>query len=147
MRRKIRAPKRYEQDHGFCAFRPKEPSDAVVQNNRKRMTSRRLVYVIMNFPVGGLPYVDAIFKANQFLTKLYAETQEENAYLSKRDLERLGIHFPPGPRYKIFGYYLPDDFMTRKDEPTGYTYTDYLHMKSLLGEEPPKEGANPPKLE
>jgi hypothetical protein len=42
---------------------------------------------------------------------------------------------------------MSEDFMTRKDEPTGYTYTDYLRMKALLGEEPPKEGANPPKLE
>lgn len=111
------------------------------------MSSRRLVYVIMNFPVGGRPYVDAIFKANQFLTKLYAETQEKDAYLSKRDLERLGIRFPAGPRYKLFAYELPEDFMTRKDEPTGYTYTDYLRMKALLGEEHLKEGANPPKLE
>ena len=109
--------------------------------------SRRLVYVIMNFPVGGRPYVDAIFKANEYLTKLYEETQEKGTYISKRDLERLYIHFPAGPRYKIFAYEMSEDFMTRKDEPTGYTYTDYLRMKALLGEEPPKEGANPPKLE
>ena len=102
------------------------------------MSTRRLVYVIMNFPVGGRPYVDKIVKANPYLTMMFGKTVAENSFMSKHDLERLGIFFPAGPRYKMFPYEMPEDFMTRENEPTGPSYTDYLRIKSLLGEELPK---------
>lgn len=109
--------------------------------------SHRLVYVIMNFPVGGRPYVETIFKANQFLTKLFTEIQNEGSYLSKPNLERLDINFPCDPRYKMFAYNMPMDFMKYTPEPTGYSYTDYMREKYLEKLDKKNEAAAPPKLE
>ena len=111
------------------------------------MSHRRLVYVIMNFPVGGHPYVEEIMKANPYLTSLYRSIAEDNSYLRKHDLERLGILFPAGPRYKMFAYHMPTDFMTTENEPTGRRYTDYMRERYLEEFGKKKDAADPPKLE
>jgi hypothetical protein len=80
----------------------------------------RLVYVLMNFPVGCLGYVEDIYIANKYITKMYEENIDN--YLSKRDLERLGnARIPCGPRFKLFPYEMKEDFFktSRYDEKRG----------------------------
>ena len=94
-----------------------------------------------------------LFKANSFLTDVYYENLDTNdhSYLSKHTLERLHIHFPSGPRYKMFAYEMPTDFMTHENEPTGRTYTDMMkgkYLQKLQGgtNAITVTAANPPKL-
>jgi hypothetical protein len=89
------------------------------------MASRRLVYVLLNTPVGGRPYVEKIYKATPYLTEMY--NANVNEYLSKRDLERIKVFpLPCGPRFKLFPYDMPTDFMTRWTEPTGPDIIDRM---------------------
>ncbi len=66
------------------------------------------IFVFLNFPVGGKPYVDKIYKSTPFLENIFSLNKEN--YLKKRDLERLGIVFPAGPRYLMLPHELPRDF-------------------------------------
>ncbi len=60
------------------------------------MSARRL-YVFLNMPVGAKPYVDKIYKSNPYLDSIFERVKGN--FILKRDLERLGIIFPAGPRY------------------------------------------------
>lgn len=95
------------------------------------MASRavRLVYVLINSPVGSKPYVDKIFKANPFITAMY--TANKGECLSKRDLERLRVRFPCGPRYQLLPYELPLDFFSRNNEPAGPDIIDRAHQEYI----------------
>ena len=81
----------------------------------------------MNFPVGGKAYIHKIYKANPFLERIYTTAEAEGSYIGKRDLERMRIHFPAGPRYKMFHYNLPVDFFECRTEPSGPDIIDACH--------------------
>ncbi len=89
--------------------------------------TKRLVYVLVNSPVGTRMYVEKIFKANSFITGMYNENKGET--LSKRDLERLYVHFPAGPRYTLLPYELNTNFFTSNSEPNGPDIIDVVHTE------------------
>jgi hypothetical protein len=95
------------------------------------MTSaKRLVYVLVNSPVGGRRYVDAIYKANPFIEQM-AMTTGDN-FLSKRNLERLGaVPFPSGPRFQLLPFELQEDFFTSENEPSGPDISDRVHAENM----------------
>ena len=78
---------------------------------------RKLIYVFLNLPVGGKPYIDTIYKSNAYLDSIYERVKGE--YIKKRDLERLGIIFPAGPRYIMLPYEINESFFTQHIEPCG----------------------------
>jgi hypothetical protein len=91
--------------------------------------TKRLVYVLINSPVGARMYVEKIFKANPFLTKMYNENKGET--LSKRDLERLHVHFSSGPRYTLLPFELNTNFFTSNSEPNGPDIIDRMHAEYI----------------
>jgi hypothetical protein len=92
--------------------------------------SKRLIYVLINSPAGGRIYVDTIFKANPYITKMYEENID--TYLSKRNLERLNIFpFPSGPRFKLLPYDIDTHFFTTDFEPSGPDVFDLAKERYL----------------
>ena len=89
--------------------------------------SKRLVYVVVNTPVGMPQYVAKILKANPYLTKMYEENRDQN--LSKRNCERLGIMPAGGPRYKMLPYSMWEDFFTHNTEPSGPDLFDIVNER------------------
>lgn len=97
------------------------------------MIGKRLVYVIVNTPVGRPQYVQTILKANPYLAKMFEENRDQ--HLSKRDCERLGIMPMPGPRYKMLPYSIWEDFFTKNMEPSGPDFTDRMTAKYIKEQE------------
>jgi hypothetical protein len=95
------------------------------------MTSaKRLVYVLVNSPVGGRLYVEAIYKANPFIEQMAMTTG--NNFLSKRNLERLGaVPFPSGPRFQLLPFALREDFFTSESGPSGPDIIDVAHAENM----------------
>ena len=91
------------------------------------MSAKRLVYIVVNTPVGMPQYVAKILKANPYLTKMYEENRDQ--YLSKRNCERLGIMPACGPRYKMLPYEMWDSFMTDDNEPSGPDLFDIVNER------------------
>ena len=78
-------------------------------------------------PVGFSPYVDKIYKSNQYLETMFDRVKGDT--LAKRDLERLGIMFPAGPRYRMLPYELPEHFDTYS--PSGPDIIDIVHERYM----------------
>ena len=106
------------------------------------MKSKRSIFIFMNFPTGSNPYVDAVYKATPYLESMYASSKGQ--FLSKRDLERAGIWFPAGPRYKMFHYELPESFDTFS--PSGPDIIDIAHERFLQHAKETKEAKEKSEL-
>lgn len=78
----------------------------------------RRVFVLVNLPVGSEMYVEAILKANPYNTKMFESNKDQ--YLSKRNLERLGVFpIPCGARFKLLPFDMHTDFFTINHERDG----------------------------
>jgi hypothetical protein len=63
-------------------------------------------------------YIEAILKANPYNTKMFESNKD--CYISKRNLERLGVFpIPCGARFKLLPFDMYDDFFTTEHERNG----------------------------
>ena len=85
------------------------------------MSSSRVihrVFVLVNSPVGSEIYVEAILKANPYITQLFESNKD--GYISKRNLERLRVFpIPCGARFQLLPFDMPSDFLTKDTEHVG----------------------------
>lgn len=100
--------------------------------------SKRLVYIIVNTPVGRPQYVQTILKANPYLTKMFEVNHDQ--HLSKRDCERIGIMPACGPRYKMLAYEMWEDFFTHNTEPSGPDFIDLVTARYIKEQEEKRKG-------
>ncbi len=93
------------------------------------MSARKLVYVLVNTPVGLPQYVVNIFMANPYITKMFEENKGDT--LRKRDIERLGEFPPCGARFRLLPYELRENFFTERTEPCGPDLFDIITARYL----------------
>ncbi len=101
------------------------------------MSTKRLVYIFINHPTGSIPYVYTIYKSTPYLEKMFLENYKDGSYMSKRDLERCGIIFPAGPRYKMLPYELHDNF--DRWSPSGPDLFDVVHERYMAEQKKNRE--------
>lgn len=90
----------------------------------------RHVFVLVNSPVGSELYVETILKANPYITKMYESNRNE--FLSKRNLERLGVFpIPCDARFKLLPFDMYDDFFTTDHERDGPDFFDICHEQYM----------------
>ena len=89
------------------------------------MSGKRLVYVLLNSPVGSRPYVVNIFQANPYITAMFEANKEGT--ISKRNIERLGEFPPCGARFQLLPYDLRENFFTERWERDGPDLFDRVH--------------------
>lgn len=59
-------------------------------------------FVMINHPVGRyLPYVERVFLPTPYIETLFKKQEEDNPFLSKRELESLCVFPMVGPRYSF----------------------------------------------
>lgn len=85
------------------------------------------IFVFINFPTGSPPYIHTIYKSTPYLEEMYHRVKGDT--LSKRDLERCGIMFPAGPKYRMLPYELRDNF--DKWSPSGPDIIDIAHERYM----------------
>jgi hypothetical protein len=80
--------------------------------------SIRRVFVLVNSPVGSEMYIESIFKANPYITKMFDSNKDQ--FISKRNLERLRVFpIPSGGRFKLLSFDICDDFFAKDTEHVG----------------------------
>jgi hypothetical protein len=90
----------------------------------------RRVFVLVNSPVGSEMYVETILKANPYNTKMFESNK--GCYISKRNLERLGVYpIPCGARFKLLPFDMQDDFFTTDRERDGPDVIDICHEQYM----------------
>lgn len=98
----------------------------------------RRIYVLIDHSrfVPYEPYVAKILKANPFLDQIYERSK--GGQVSKRDLERMGIFFAAGPRYKMLEYEIEEDFFSHQRESSGPDVVDIAHERFMNRKKDPQ---------
>lgn len=101
------------------------------------MSLVKRIFVFINHPTGSPPYIHTIYSTTPYLEQMFSRNNEKDGYMSKRDLERCGILFPAGPRYKMLPYDLPLGF--EKWSPSGPDLFDVAHERYMKEQKEKRE--------